>query len=119
LSVALLAGHVLDLQPRGALTDATPIAAARAIPDTVLPVLGPDARAHLFGSRSDDRLRGGEIDLLVEAAQAEDRPAVASARIGARLQQALGDRRPLSCWRLPMSRPSRSIAWRARPGSSL
>ena len=55
--------------------------------------MGPDARVRLFGSRTDDSARGGDIDLLVETDRPIDRPVVVSARIGADLQRALGDRR--------------------------
>jgi len=63
------------------------------IRDTVLAVFGMGSRVRLFGSRVDDLARGGDIDLLVEVDQAVAQPALFSARIGARLQQALGDRR--------------------------
>ena len=45
------------------------------------------------GSRTDDQARGGDIDLLVEMDQPVATPALLGARIGARLQQALGERR--------------------------
>jgi len=63
------------------------------IRDTVRAVAGPGSRVRLFGSRIADRTRGGDIDLVVEMDHAVARPTLFSARIGARLQQALGDRR--------------------------
>jgi predicted nucleotidyltransferase len=63
------------------------------IRETVLAVVGVGSRVRLFGSRVDDRARGGDTDLLVEVDHAIAQPALLSARIGARLQQALGDRR--------------------------
>jgi len=54
-------------------------------------IFGPGASVRLFGSRVDDRARGGDIDLLVELPQAvEDRNRKAL-RMVARLQQELGD----------------------------
>ena len=63
------------------------------IRDTVRTVVGAGARVLLFGSRTDDSARGGDIDLLVELDHAVERPVLVSARIGAGLQRALGDRR--------------------------
>lgn len=64
----------------------------RLIRDATHEVFGPGARVRLFGSRLDDAARGGDIDLLVEC----DRPVAErvrkSLRLGARLQQRLGDR---------------------------
>lgn len=60
---------------------------------TAAEVFGEPARVLLFGSRVDDSLRGGDIDLLVEVDYVlENRPA-AAARFAARLQRQLGDRR--------------------------
>ena len=64
-----------------------------AIRDTVRAVVGADARVRLFGSRTDDSARGGDIDLLVEIDRPVDGPVVVSARIGADLQRTLGDRK--------------------------
>jgi predicted nucleotidyltransferase len=47
----------------------------------------------LFGSRLDDRARGGDIDLLVECPRPVARPVWLAAQITARLQRRLGDRR--------------------------
>lgn len=64
-----------------------------AIRNTVRTVAGSSARVLLFGSRVDDSARGGDIDLLVELDSPVDSAVRLSARIGARLQQVLGDRR--------------------------
>lgn len=64
-----------------------------AIRDTVSTVAGASATVRLFGSRVDDSARGGDIDLLVELEAPVDSAVRLSARIGARLQQVLGDRR--------------------------
>ena len=63
------------------------------IRDTVRAVAGDSATVRLFGSRLDDSARGGDIDLLVELEEPVDSAVRMSARIGARLQQVLGDRR--------------------------
>lgn len=51
------------------------------------------AGVSLFGSRTDDSVRGGDIDLLVEMPVAVDHPALLIAEIGAALEVALGERR--------------------------
>ena len=63
------------------------------IRETVSALAGPGSRVRLFGSRLDDLARGGDIDLMVEVDHDVAQPALFSAQIGARLQQALGDRR--------------------------
>jgi uncharacterized protein len=63
------------------------------IRETVVAVAGLGSRVRVFGSRIDNGARGGDIDLLVEVDHAVAQPALFSARIGARLQLALGDRR--------------------------
>ncbi len=54
---------------------------------------GPDARVWLFGSRTDDRLHGGDVDLLIETSL--DTPAAFDARLHfeAGLVLALGERK--------------------------
>jgi predicted nucleotidyltransferase len=47
----------------------------------------------LFGSRAQDHLRGGDVDLLVEVAHAVDTPAVLSARLASRLSRAMDGRK--------------------------
>ena len=67
--------------------------AGSTIRQTVHSVLGPDAKVCLFGSRTDDSAKGGDIDLLVESDTAVEQPVLVAARIGALLQRALGDQR--------------------------
>lgn len=65
----------------------------RIIRDEVRRNIGDDARVWLFGSRVDDALRGGDIDLLIEAGQPlKDRVATAC-RVASELQLRLGDQR--------------------------
>jgi predicted nucleotidyltransferase len=37
------------------------------IKNHVLSIYGADAQAYLFGSRADDRVKGGDIDIYIEA----------------------------------------------------
>jgi len=61
------------------------------IRDVVQEIFGPDATVSLFGSRLDDSVRGGDIDLLVELQQpVVDREHKILLLI-ARLQLRLGD----------------------------
>ncbi len=54
---------------------------------------GDRARVLLFGSRVDDRARGGDVDLLVETDQCPANSALAAAQLEARLQRRLGGRK--------------------------
>ncbi len=65
----------------------------RAIVAAATELAGADACVRLFGSRLDDGLKGGDIDLLVECARPVDRPVWLAARLTARLQRILGDRK--------------------------
>jgi predicted nucleotidyltransferase len=54
---------------------------------------GPRARVLLFGSRTRDDLRGGDIDLLIELPDVTPQRLLLGDRIGARLQRTIGLRR--------------------------
>jgi predicted nucleotidyltransferase len=54
-------------------------------------VFGATARVRLFGSRVDDNLRGGDIDLLVELPSHQADSRKKSLTLAARLQMRLGD----------------------------
>lgn len=58
-----------------------------------LSLLGPGTRVRLFGSRTDDAARGGDIDLLVQPAVSPANPVLAECQLAARLQMALGGRK--------------------------
>jgi len=64
---------------------------ARIIHETACNVFGANARVRLFGSRLDDGLRGGDIDLLVECDEPISDRLRKSLALVARLQIALGD----------------------------
>ena len=66
----------------------------RAIKTAALSCFGANARVCLFGSRTDDRKRGGDIDLLISTSLTEP-AAIARAEIAfqVQLQQALGEQR--------------------------
>lgn len=55
-------------------------------------VYGKNARVYLFGSRLDDKKRGGDIDLLVRT-DSEKRGILERIRMVARLKQVLGDQK--------------------------
>ncbi len=68
-----------------------PDAARQVIRQTVAEIFGPEAKVLLFGSRTDPKARGGDIDLLVVS----DKPVADRERkaltLVARLQIRLGD----------------------------
>jgi len=68
-------------------------AQANAIKDTVARLGGPGSRVWLFGSRVDDSLRGGDIDLLVETEAVIPNRIKTLCRIEGALVMALGDRK--------------------------
>jgi predicted nucleotidyltransferase len=58
-----------------------------AIRNAILDEIGDDVRILVFGSRTDDRRRGGDIDLLIESDLAP--PILQQARIKSLLEQSL------------------------------
>jgi len=64
-----------------------------AIKKTAHQVLGQDVRVTLFGSRVNDALKGGDIDLLFEVDRAVDNRAVVMGALYASLISSLGDRK--------------------------
>jgi predicted nucleotidyltransferase len=65
----------------------------RAIVTIAREVIGGDVQVRLFGSRTDDRARGGDIDLMVETDRALPDRLQQELRLGVRLERALGGRR--------------------------
>lgn len=63
------------------------------IKESVQDVFGPNARVRLFGSRTNDEARGGDIDLLVECSEPVKDSLRKSLTLTARLQSRLGDQR--------------------------
>ena len=63
------------------------------IKHTAQAVLGQDARVFLFGSRVDDKGRGGDIDLLFETDHLVDNRATTIGTIYAALIRQLGERK--------------------------
>lgn len=54
---------------------------------------GGEVEVRLFGSRVDDGMRGGDVDLLIEVPVAVDQPSLRAARLEARVSRALQGRR--------------------------
>ncbi|MEY3106372.1 MAG: hypothetical protein RIT35_538 [Pseudomonadota bacterium] len=63
------------------------------IKDEVASQLGPKATVRLFGSRVDDRQRGGDIDLLIEPDHNLTQRIQAECQLAARLYIQLGGRK--------------------------
>ena len=66
---------------------------AAAIRRITTELAGPRAKVSLFGSRTRDDLRGGDIDLLIELPEPIDDKLALSVRTGARLQLTIGERK--------------------------
>lgn len=76
---------------------------------------GKDAIVRLFGSRTDDNARGGDIDLLVEIPHSVENPAWLSARIAGRISYRLGGQKVDVLLLAPLIwNNSQSIMWRKK-----
>jgi len=60
------------------------------IKEKVGDIFGPEAGVRLFGSRVDDEIRGGDIDLLIELPKPIERSAKRSMVLSGALQQEFG-----------------------------
>ncbi|MDX1251391.1 MAG: nucleotidyltransferase domain-containing protein [Gammaproteobacteria bacterium] len=65
----------------------------RIIKEQIAQNLGPQAEVWLFGSRVDDQMRGGDIDLMVTVPHVTGRPSLLAARLAAQLERSLEGRR--------------------------
>ncbi len=63
------------------------------IKSTTHAVLGEGAQVTLFGSRTDDAQKGGDVDLMVEVSQPLAEPALVSARIASQISRAMHGRK--------------------------
>ncbi len=61
--------------------------------DHVVKVLGSDCELWLFGSRTDDTARGGDVDLLVRCHHPLERKLLLAARLAARAERLLDGRK--------------------------
>ena len=84
------------------------------IRSTALQLLGDRVRVTLFGSRVNDALKGGDVDLMLEVPEAIDEPARVSARIASRVSRAMNGRRVDVVLKAPnlMHQPIHDIATR-------
>ncbi|MBT8420813.1 MAG: nucleotidyltransferase domain-containing protein [Gammaproteobacteria bacterium] len=65
----------------------------KTIHDAALQTFGPEAVVRLFGSRLDDHKKGGDIDLLVESPGLVENAGLIAARMSAKIQMQLGERK--------------------------
>ena len=64
----------------------------RAIVEETTRIFGAAASVRLFGSRVDDSIRGGDVDLLVETPNPIAQPALAAARLAVKIERRLDGR---------------------------
>ncbi|MGZ8165540.1 MAG: nucleotidyltransferase domain-containing protein [Methylobacter sp.] len=58
-----------------------------------LQVAGNQARVRVFGSRLDDTIHGGDLDLMLELAEPVDNPALMAAQMSAQVSRAMHGRK--------------------------
>lgn len=63
------------------------------IRSTARQLLGNSVRITLFGSRVDDALKGGDVDLLLEVQDSVANPAMISARMASRISRVMSGRK--------------------------
>jgi len=63
------------------------------IREIVIELAGKEAEIILFGSRTDDQQRGGDLDLLVELPHPVDNPAWLMARLSAKISRTMAGRK--------------------------
>lgn len=63
------------------------------IKSTAQAVLGEGAQVTLFGSRVDDTLKGGDVDLMVAVEQAVAEPALMASRVASLIERAMDGRK--------------------------
>ena len=68
-------------------------AQTQAIGQLVSQLAGAEARVWVFGSRLDDKARGGDLDLLLELPAAVENPALLAARVSARVSRLMQGRK--------------------------
>lgn len=64
-----------------------------AIRDLSRQVAGEQARVRVFGSRLDDRARGGDLDLMIELDEPVPNPALLAAQLSAKVSRTLHGRK--------------------------
>lgn len=65
----------------------------KVIVDKAKSIVGDDAAIWVFGSRVNDELRGGDIDLLIEVNRKLENRVASACQIAAKIQMVLGEQR--------------------------
>ncbi|MDP3517086.1 MAG: nucleotidyltransferase domain-containing protein [Pseudohongiella sp.] len=56
-------------------------------------IFGDDAQVILFGSRTDDAARGGDVDVMIKTSSPVEQPSLKIARLSARVSRLMGGRK--------------------------